>query len=631
LSDLKKFSIDDISLFRKDEDVDFAIAEIDFLADGNNGQNSPISTEVLKRDAHTVLGKPVVAKYHSYMGDVGTHESDEIIIGWVPGDSQVKFVEREGRTFARCEAVISKLYATDVYLLFTKENRRSVSSEFSAYQPDMNEAGEGEIESFHVHGITVLGKKVPPAVQNAGMEIKRFSESDASRFYHEYNLNPLKAFADKRREKMEGGKSYKLNKTTLKNTPWGDVDKTELRNKIMEAKNKNSLVHSVYLLVEDGWEDAPSEHLKYPVMELSGDTFYYNKGGIKSAKGYAESENESEVLAKVGKLEKKFKLGEHSEDNKKEGKEEEKEMTDKKFSQLEGREIYGEVIKRVQSKLGKDMYVEEIYGNHVEIKKVSTGELFTIPANIKVGKDDEKMEIEIDYDKMKKSDTQKQFSEEKKEEKEGKKDEDKPKEDKKFEDHHDEEDKDDVEEEDDEDLDKNLKDAEKKDEKKMSLDANADAGALLTMLESETEAYKELSEDNKELLRKLWAEEDKTVIMKETAKLMSERNTLKASNEEMKEKQKKFEKDECEAEFAKCMSRVKGDIDEADYKKFYDEGKSIEESDKMKAFSERVRLFAYDNSEKNESSFFRFGSGTNNIQSNQSNTEEDVFARISSK
>lgn len=628
MSDLKKFSIDDISLFRKDEDVDFALAEIDFLSDGNNGQNSPISKEVLKRDAHTVLGKPVVAKYHSYIGDVGTHESDEVIIGWVPSDSQVTFVEREGRTFARCEAVISKLYATDVFLLFTKDNHRSVSSEFSAYQPNMNADGEGEIESFHVHGITVLGKNVPPAVRNAGMEIKRFSEVDASKFYHEHNINPLKAFADKRREKMEGGKSYKLNKTKLKDTQWGDVDKTELRNKVMEAKNKNTLVHSIYLLVEDGWEEAPSEHLKYPVMELSGDTFYYNKGGIESAKGYAEKENEIEVLAKVEKLQKKFKLGEYSQDNKKEGKEEKKEMAEKKFSQLEGREIYGEVIKRVQSKLGKDMYVENIYSNHVEIKKVSTGEVFDIPANIKVGKDDEKMEIEIDYDKMKKSEVQKFSDKEDKKEDEKKfeEEEDEKKEEKKFEEHH--EDSDDIEEEDDKDLDKDLDEAEKKDEKKMSLDSEADAGAMLTMLESETEDYKALSDENKELLRRLWAEEDKTVIMKETAKLMSERNTLKAFSDELKEKQKKFEKAECEVEFTKCMSRVKGDISEVDYKKFYDEGKAIEETEQMIKFSEKVRLFAYDNSEKRTSGFFRFGGG-NNVQ--KPVEEADVFSRIAGK
>jgi hypothetical protein len=67
-------------------------------------------------------------------------------------------------------------------------------------------------------------------------------------------------------------------------------------------------VHDVYALVEDGWEESPSEHLKYPIMELSGDTFYYNRYGLASALAYAKQENETEVVSKVMKLYKKFKL-----------------------------------------------------------------------------------------------------------------------------------------------------------------------------------------------------------------------------------------------------------------------------------------------------------------------------------
>ena len=60
--------------------------------------------------------------------------------------------------------------------------------------------------------------------------------------------------------------TYKVNKTELKGTPWGDVDKTALRNKVMKASNRDSLVKDVYALVEADWENSPSEHLKYPIM-----------------------------------------------------------------------------------------------------------------------------------------------------------------------------------------------------------------------------------------------------------------------------------------------------------------------------------------------------------------------------
>ena len=76
----------------------------------------------------------------------------------------------------------------------------------------------------------------------------------------------------------------------------------------MKAINKATLVKAVYALVEDGWEEAPSEHLKYPIMQLVGDTFYYNRGALASALAYAKKENEQEVINKVEKLYKKFKL-----------------------------------------------------------------------------------------------------------------------------------------------------------------------------------------------------------------------------------------------------------------------------------------------------------------------------------
>lgn len=106
-------------------------------------------------------------------------------------------------------------------------------------------------------------------------------------------------------------KTYKIDKSkdAMSDTPWQDIDKTELRNKIIEAKNKVTLVKSVYLLVEDGWEEAPSEKLKYPVMEIKGDKIVYNRNALASALGYAKKENEESVVSKVEAIYKKLGLG----------------------------------------------------------------------------------------------------------------------------------------------------------------------------------------------------------------------------------------------------------------------------------------------------------------------------------
>lgn len=185
----KNFSIDDVHLFKDDDNVDFALAEIYFLSDGNNKQDCPIPTEVLRRDAKTVLGKFIVAKYNKWNNDAEGHELDEVIIGYCPSDSQLRFVEKDGKLFAVCDAVISKIYATEIYNLFKSKNFRSVSAEFSCFQDDTTEYGEGTILGFNIHSICVLGLKINPAVDGANIQIKKFSEKEANEYYLSINEN----------------------------------------------------------------------------------------------------------------------------------------------------------------------------------------------------------------------------------------------------------------------------------------------------------------------------------------------------------------------------------------------------------------------------------------------------------
>lgn len=109
---------------------------------------------------------------------------------------------------------------------------------------------------------------------------------------------------------MAEKKSYKVDKSkeAMSDADWGKIDKAALRDKIMEASNRAKLVKDVYLLVEDGWEDAPSEHLKYPCMELKGDTFVYNRYGLASALAYAKQQGEDAVVNKIEKIYKKLDL-----------------------------------------------------------------------------------------------------------------------------------------------------------------------------------------------------------------------------------------------------------------------------------------------------------------------------------
>lgn len=105
-------------------------------------------------------------------------------------------------------------------------------------------------------------------------------------------------------EKIEVDKS----KEAMSDSNWGSVNKTELRKKVLEAKNYKSLVKDVYALVEDGWEDAPSSKLKYPIMEIKDGKAVYNRYGLASALAYAEQNNETAVISKVKSLYKKLDI-----------------------------------------------------------------------------------------------------------------------------------------------------------------------------------------------------------------------------------------------------------------------------------------------------------------------------------
>lgn len=355
-----KFSIDEFSIDDYN-DEEFAIAHICFLSTKPNSHELVISDEVLRRYAPSVLGKWLVAEYSELEQDVTTHTESEWIMGYFPKGQEIEFVESdEGYLCAYANAIVSKIYAVELCDLFDENTVKPVSVE-------MQYADNGDdnvVQEFNIVGVTVLGKvfgqKINGSCPDANMKMVRFSQEDADEFYSEHTHNTLSEMnkiSEERRINM-AEKTYKINKTELKDSKWGDVDKTELRNTIMEAKNKTTLVKAVYLLVEDGWQDAPFEKLKYPVMELSGDTFYYNRGALASALGYAKAEGEDDVVAKVEKLYKKFDL----DDDDKEDKEDKANMSKEiEFAAVDLGDMWSKVYKAIEDKVGYRFYVYGLY------------------------------------------------------------------------------------------------------------------------------------------------------------------------------------------------------------------------------------------------------------------------------
>lgn len=316
----------------------FTVFKTCFLSTQKNSHNLDISAEVLKRDAKTILGNFLVAKLQ--YGDASTHLPAEIIYGYFPKEQDVEFEETEdGNVKAWAYCVVSKQYGQEFNEIFDLQNLRNTSVEMKVKVVD--DADEGEVESFDIYGLTCLGLSIKGSCPDAMMTMIRFSQEDADAYFskiHEHNLTPLKKFAKERKDNMAENKSYKVDKSkeAMSEKAWGEVDKTDLRNKIMDAKNKNSLVKSVYMLVEEGWEDAPSDHLKYPVMCFEGDKLVYNRYGLASALAYARQENETAVINKIERIYKKLDINKDSQ-----GKEEDVKMNEIEFAAVDIGDLWG--------------------------------------------------------------------------------------------------------------------------------------------------------------------------------------------------------------------------------------------------------------------------------------------------
>ena len=306
-------SIKHIDMSEYDND-DYMVGRTAFLSTRPNSHDIVIPENVLREYAPSVLGKWVTAEVK--FNDCTTHTNGQSIVGIVPKEQDVEFVKADdGYLDAYVDCILSKRYAKEYCNVFSEDDaQRSVSIEATFSMVD-----EHECDGFDIKTITTLGRTVRPSVPDANITIVRFSEEDAESYYSNLHksdsLSNLKQFVEERKQLMAEKKTYKIDKSkeAMSTADWGDYDKATMRDKIMEAKNRDTLVKSVYLLVEDGWKDAPSEHLKYPVMMLDGDKFIYNRNALSSALAYAKQNDETEVVNKIKAIYKKLGLDDDSE------------------------------------------------------------------------------------------------------------------------------------------------------------------------------------------------------------------------------------------------------------------------------------------------------------------------------
>ena len=314
------------------------------LSTAKNSHEFDISEEVLKRDIGSIKGNFLVAdvKYKDKM----THTPTEVPVGYFLPNKPIEFeevlVDGKKVTKAWAYAALSKQYAKEAYEMFVNDNHRATSIEMSVELADDGHTVLG----FDAYGSTILGRAVQPSCKDAEISLIRFAE-EANTFFDKQkeSIVILKQFVEERKKKMAESKSYKIdkNKDAMATSPWSEVDKTDLRNKIIEASNAKTLVKSVYLKIDSDWEKAPSERLHYPVMQFKGDTLVYNRNALSNALARAVQNNEDAVIDKIKKIYKSLGLEQ-------DGKEDDAKMAEIAFAAVDIGDMWGKVFDALHAK-----------------------------------------------------------------------------------------------------------------------------------------------------------------------------------------------------------------------------------------------------------------------------------------
>lgn len=346
-------------------DKQFLSMDIWAISNGVNRNGSEFLEESFESAIPTFYNKPVLAFYNTTIGDTEEHNCNvnfdeegkvfydyqydgaEHPVGLIPESATITVQERDGKKWIHIkDALLWYEYNHQLGNLLKKKGNKKVSVEVEFLDSYMDRDVE-KVKSFVFLGITILGtdpntmKEIEEGIEGARLELAGYTKSEEfvrfkQKMSFAYNkMNVLKKYnieiPEKNNEhelyalgitggimnkeeflaKSEWGTEEPINvdksKDAVSNDSWGDVDKTALRNKVLKAKNYKTLVKSVYLLVEDGWEDSPSSHLKYPVMQYKNGTMVYNAGGLLSAQQYGEKYDES-IANKAKRIRKKLGL-----------------------------------------------------------------------------------------------------------------------------------------------------------------------------------------------------------------------------------------------------------------------------------------------------------------------------------
>lgn len=231
-------------------------------------------------------------------------------LGIIPETNNYEYVEKDGKKYVKVIGYLWKDYMNDGYQILLDNPEKAISMEIVVDAYEVRGDGIIDIKAYRYMGVTVLGDNIKPAMQGANMRVIEQYQTFSEEFHERVEqLNEeLKQVYIKKEDIGTGDKiDIDISKEAADfDTAWGNVDKTKLRNDILKASNYKTLVKKAYLAVLDGWEDAPSENLKYPVCMIKDNTLVLSAKGCQAAYSRLEQNKDASYYDSAKKKLKKY-------------------------------------------------------------------------------------------------------------------------------------------------------------------------------------------------------------------------------------------------------------------------------------------------------------------------------------
>lgn len=341
----------------------FTLESMERVVANGSIKNKPIVGFFKENDFTTHEG---VADYDiELQNEYWNTERGERILGWVRESDPVEIVEKDGLHWIKFRCVLCVKYCYAQVKRLLKDRNKKVSVEITVHKSEKRPDGTVDLIDWDLNGTTILGSKngkevlegIPGAhlsiLEDLGGEAFAEQKKVLSFAYEqafgasEDKSNEVEQISEEKTEEFElgqdsvGKEEEKLeneviidgvenfakddigtksalevdkSKEAMSEKPWGEVDKSELRKRVIAAENFKSIADDIFLDLREGWEDGIEGALKYPVMCLEGEKAVYNRGGLASAKAYAEKNGENAILEKLEKIYKHLELDEGEEE-----------------------------------------------------------------------------------------------------------------------------------------------------------------------------------------------------------------------------------------------------------------------------------------------------------------------------